>query len=317
MSLRTIPIALADAMAEPTTHDCRLWKIRPRLGGAVFGLTSLDVDVPFDDGSADGEVTYKAFRGYAPYAIESTADLSVDNSEMEVLIAEYEVDGFTSEAIDRGVYDDARFIEYLVDYTDLSKGKAITNSGTVGRIVKVDNMVCFPETRSLTQTLKQKSIIELGSNSCRATQGDERCGVDVEALFVATTITEVGVETDRVFVVAGVGVSTQDSFYAPGLYRFAVGANAGKSFEIESYDGTTQTVTLLRPTPAPITTDDTGEIRDNCTNLWAGYHSCDYYGARLNFRGEAFRPVSDTSNLMAAGAGSNNTGQNTPPAAEA
>ena len=314
MSGRTIPIALADAMREPTTHDCRIWKLMPREGvdAPPFGLSSLNENVVFDDGSTDGEITYRAFRGYVPYAVESTADLSVDNSEMEVLVAEFEVDGFTSDAIRRGVYDGARFIEYLVDYSDLSKGHATLQSGTVGRIVQVDNMVCFPESRSLTQTLKQKSIIELGSNSCRAVQfGDERCGVDVEALWVDADVIEVGAETDRVFTIAGDDLVLTDGTYWPGLYEFYTGANAGRSYEIESYVG--GVVTLGIPTEEPITDTDTGRIRPDCTRLWDGPNGCgpDAHDNRPNFRGEPKRPVSETAALMASGAGSPSSGGGT------
>jgi uncharacterized phage protein (TIGR02218 family) len=318
MSGRQIPIALADALREPTTHDCRIWKLMPRESATApaFGLTSLNQNVVFDDGSTDGEIMYSAFRGYVPYAVESTADLAVDNSEMEVLLAEFEVDGFTSDAIRRGVYDGARFIEYLVDYTDLSKGKVILQSGKVGRILQVDNMVCFPEVRSLTQTLKQKSIIELGSNNCRATMGDERCGYDVESLWVDTTVTSVGLETDREFTIDGDDVSTEDDFYVPGMYEFYTGANAGRTYEVEAYVGATKTITFAMPTEEPITTDDTGRVRDNCTNLWGApltddHKSCEYFDNRPKFRGEPKRPVSETSSLMASGAGSPSTGADT------
>lgn len=80
--------------------------------------------------------------------------MAVDNSEMRVLLAEFELDGFTADAIGRGVFDDARFTEYLVNYLDLSAGHAIINSGFIGKVRTVDGLLCFPEMRSLTQTLK-------------------------------------------------------------------------------------------------------------------------------------------------------------------
>lgn len=299
---RSIPIALAAHLAEPATTTCRLWRVAPAAGGTPFGLTSLDRDVTYDDGA--GAITYKAKRGYTPYAIEATADLSVDNSEMEVLIAEFEVDGFTSEAIDRGVYDDARFIEYLVNYENLSDGKAIMSSGTVGRIRKVDNMVCFPESRSLTQTLKQKSIIERGSNSCRAEEfGGPRCGVNVAALWFTRTVTVVGTETDRVFTLDGAAIATDA--LKPGLAECLTGANAGRSFEIESNAG--NVITLAVPTASPIAVSDSWRVRPDCTRLWEGANSCDTYSNRPIFRGEPWRPVAGTGGLMVPGAGSTGT----------
>lgn len=299
---RTIPIALANHLAEPATTTCRLWRVAPAAGGTPFGLTSLDRDVTFDDG--DGAVTYKAKRGYTPYAIEANADLSVDNSEMQVLIAEFEVDGFTVEAIDRGVYDDARFVEYLVNYEDLSDGKVIMSAGTVGRIRKVDNLVCFPESRSLTQTLKQKSIIERGSNSCRVVEfGDARCGVNVAALWFTRTVTVVGLETDRVFTLDGAAIAT--NALLPGLAECLTGANAGRSFEIEGNVG--NVITLAIPTDLPIGVADSWRVRPDCSRLWEGPNSCETYSNRPNYRGEWFRPVAGTAGLMVPGAGSTGT----------
>jgi uncharacterized phage protein (TIGR02218 family) len=309
MTGRTIPIALEGRLQQPVTRDCRLWKLMPRDGVAAppFGLTSLNRDVVYDDESVDGEITFKAFRGYTPYNIESTADLSVDNSEMEVLVAEFEVDGFTSDAIRRGVYDGARFIEYLIDYEHPEDGHTILQSGTVGRIVQVDNLVCFPESRSLTQTLKQKSIIELGSNNCRVVQfGDERCGVDVDALLVSGEVTAVGVETDRVLTVDGPTLA--DNAMYPGIVKFLTGANAGRTYEVEGNVG--NVITLAIPTEEPMAVGDEFERRPDCTRLWDGPNGCGPEGHdnRPNFRGEPKRPVSETANLMSPGAGSSSGG---------
>ena len=307
---RTIPIQLAEDLSGNATSDCRLWKIMPKAtsGGSIFGLTSLDHNIEYDDGSGDGVLTYMSRHGYTPYNIETTADLAVDNSEMEVLLAEFEVDGFTSDAIRRGVYDDARFVEYLVNYLALDHGHVILSSGTVGRIHQLDNMVCFPESRSLTQTLKQKSIIELGSNNCRVAKlGDERCKIDVDALWVAAAVTAVGLETDRVLTVDGPALANNQIW--PGLVKFITGANAGRSFEIEGNVG--NVITLAIPTEEPIAAGDELEYRPDCTRLWSGPNSCQTYNNRANFRGEPKRPVSESEQLMAPGAGSSSAGDGT------
>lgn len=174
--------------------------------------------------------------------------MSVDNSDMRVLLAEFVLDGFTADAIARGVYDDAKFTEYLVNYLDLSAGHVIVNSGFIGKVRVVDGLLCFPEMRSLTQTLKQKSVIEKGSNNCRATFGDERCKFDVDTLWTNRTVTAVGVETDRTFTVGGTAPS--NDAWKPGLFEFFTGDNAGRTYEIES--NTAGTITLLFPTEKPI-----------------------------------------------------------------
>lgn len=296
---RTVPPLLAQDLAESSYRECRLWKITP-VDGPILTLTNLDIDVKYDDGKGHGLLTYKARHGYSTFEVASSADLSVDNSEMEVLLAEFEVDGFTADSIQRGLYDEARYVEYLVNYTALDHSHVVIPSGKVGRIRLVDNMVCFPELRSLTQVLKQKSLIEKGSNSCRATFGDARCGFNVATLWVDFTVTAVGAETDRTFTMSG--AAPGDNTLKPGLTEFYTGNNAGRSYEIEGNVGAV--VTLAIPTEKPIQIGDTGRRRADCTHLLTGDRGCIFYGRRLAYRGEWYRPVSETEQLQAPGGAS-------------
>lgn len=297
---RTVPPLLAAALAEGGISICRLWKVTP-VEGDVLALTTLDHNITIDDGSPDGELVYMSRRGYTPFDIEASADLAVDNSEMEVLLAEFEVDGFTADAIQRGVFDGASYIEYVVDYLHPEYGIAIMGSGRVGRIRQVDNMVCFPEIRSLTQVLKQKSLIERGSNSCRVAQfGEPRCGKDIGPLWVDFTVTAVGAEIDRTFTMNG--IAPPDNSLNPGLTQFFTGSNAGRSYEHEGNVGAV--ITLAIPTEKPIQIGDTGRRRVDCTRLLTGPLGCIAHGRRLSFRGEWYRQVSQTEQLQSPGAGS-------------
>lgn len=308
MTGRVIDSQLVEILRGPSYSTCRLRKIK-QIGLPAFGLTNLDHDVDYDDGKGDGVITYKAKRGFNTYAVQANSDLSVDNSQGEMLIAEVELDGITADAIRRGLYDGARFIEYLVDYNNLSAGRAIWNAGTVGRIANVDGLAAVVEDRSLTNTLKQKSIIEKGSNSCRVVHfGDERCKYDVESEWVSFEVDAIGPENDRIFTILGSGLSNEDDYYRPGVVRWETGENAGDEQEIEEYLGTGE-VTLAIPTLSVIQVGDTGIIRRDCTRLWGDpetddHNSCNTYNNRPNFRGEPKRPVSETASLMAPGGAS-------------
>lgn len=303
--MRQIPIAMVPNLEDAAPRWADLWRITPVVTGVpVLGLTNWDLPLTFDDGA--GAITYQAKRGYNTYAMAATADLSVDNSQMEILLAEYEVDGITAEAIRLGQYDDAKFIRYQVNPYDLTAGRCvILGSGSIGRLANVDGLTGVIETRSLTQILKQRSIIEMGSNNCRVVQfGDERCKYPVDTLWRGGSVASVGAEADREFTITGSGIDPEDNAYWPGLVRFTSGDNAGRSYEVESYQTDTfgNTVVLAIPTEQPIQPGDEFDIRPDCTRLWTGHNSCETYDNRPNYRGEPFRPVSESEALQAPGA---------------
>jgi len=183
---RAMSTALAAHLAGAGTTTCHLLKITPVVSGvAAFGLTSAQADVVYDDGT--GSLTYRSAFGYTPFDIISKPDLSIDTNQAEGLIAQYPMDGVTSAGIASGNYDGAAFVQYLVNYQDLTMGHVILNSGYVGQVTQTDELSCQIELRSLTQALKQNNIIELTSITCRAQFGDARCKMPLR--FYASTVT--------------------------------------------------------------------------------------------------------------------------------
>src|SRR5699024_7346822 len=90
-------------------------------------------------------------------------------------------------------------MHYLVDYEHPEDGLILVGSGTVGRVTTTDDLVMKLEMRSLTQTLKQASMIELTSITCRAKFGDARCKMALE--WWDGVVVGIGAESDRTFYV--------------------------------------------------------------------------------------------------------------------
>lgn len=285
---RSIPITLVTHLKQPATTQCMLLKIMPRVAPA-FGITSLDRDVTYDDGT--GPITYRAKRGYTPSDQVSSAQLSVDNGEAQGLLAEYAFDGMTAEGVRRGDYDGAAFVQYLVNYEDLTNGHVEINSGTTGQVRQVDNLGVVIELRSLIQQMKQDSIIELTSISCRARFGDSRC--KKELVWQDATVTSVGAEIDRVFVASAL----PSGFKAPGIVQWQTGANAGRESEVEEYDSGTGRLTLMIPTHEPIAPGDTARIRRDCDKSKAMCR--DDFDNLLNMRAEPELPRGNGIDLQA------------------
>lgn len=316
---KTIPIALATHQALPATTLCFLQKIGPLPDASYICLTSLDRDVEYDDGSGSGVLTYYAASGMEPSQLSASADLGVDNGETKSLTPVYPAQGITVTAVDNGDLDGAQFVVYKVNYLDLTMGHEIMAAGTIGEVrITSGGLVTF-ENRSWSQHLKQNSVVELDSFTCRARFGSmpigtgggvfeqrQPCNYDLTAEWADFTVSAVGAETVREF--SSADLTQADDYFAPGLVKWMTGANAGLENEVSGYVGPVAdpasdgTVTLQFTTRNPIQPNDTGRIRRDCTKAWAGHNSCETYSNRPNFRGEPNIPVADAIGLSVPGA---------------
>lgn len=302
---RSIPIQTLQHLLGGATTLCALVRITPRQPGYVeYGVTTLDKDVPYDDG--DGLLTYSAAIGTEPSNLVSSADMSVAGGESKQLMPVFDTP--TTEAdMAAGAYDFAKFRIYIVNYNDLTSGRHILlQTGTLGKNTITDSGLSWvTELRGLTQKLKQ-SITEKWSTSCRATFGsvpigtgsgvkEEKfpCMYDAEALWESGTVTAVGADTSQQFVTTGL---TPPFGGAPGTVRWLTGANAGRTDEVESFedDAGEQTIGLTFGSMFPIQIDDTFEFRDDCPKTPT---ACKARSNWPYYRGEPSIPVGDAGTI--------------------
>lgn len=304
--MKAIDSVLLAHKAQPVTTLCNVMKVGPLPGGAYIAITSLDRDVTYDDGT--GALTYRASTGMQLSTLSSTNDLSVDNAETQTLSPVYPVTGITVAMVDNGDLDGAIMSAYQINYEDPTAGRhEILFSGPIGEVRIVEGGLVTFENRSWSQLMKQNSVVELDSLTCRVKRfgsqpGEERfpCMFDASAEWVAGTVTAVGTETVREFTDSAL-LQAAD-FFAPGMVRWLTGDNAGQNLEIEAFDS--GAVSLQHIARHPITSGDTFEIRRDCTRKWSGNNSCETYSNRPFFRGEPFIPVGDTISLSVPGAAS-------------
>lgn len=303
---RTIPIQLQEALQQDATTLCTLVKVTPKdTTYPAYGAALLDVPVTYDDG--DGELVYQAIIGAQPSALMYGSDLGVDGGDATNLLPEFDVP--VSEAdLASGVYDFATFTMMLVDYKNLSAGHVLLLRGTLGRITINDDGLSFVhEMRGLSQALKQ-TITEKWSLGCRATFGSQSqqdtntdkvverypCNFDIDSLWEAGTVLSVGFETNRQFMPSALSPPYGG---VPGMIRWITGANAGRSYEVESFDS--DGIGLTFPAMFPIQTGDQFEFRDDCPKT---VEACKARNNWPNFRGEPNIPVADAGQIAAPGA---------------
>ena len=315
---RFVPPDLKAHLQGASTTTTLLLRIAPAMPGfSIYGVTLLDRDVEYDDGS--GAVVYRAAVGMTSSTVVGYSDLTTDQAEAEHLLPEFDIPELTEEGIRAGAYDFAEYHLYLVNYEDLSQGHVTLKRGKIGRVTLRDDGLSFVnELRDLSAELKQ-SICTKDSLSCRAIFGSQPegssvpgpqvthdwCGFDATSLLVADEVSSVGLENTLTFTVAGTFVEPAGGL-VPGIVKFTTGANAGRTYEIADNTDAGE-ITLAIEADYPIAVGDELEYRVDCSK-WArdDAKGCrHFFGADwiLHFRGEPDIPIGDESAMFTPGAG--------------
>ena len=195
--MKSISLDLKIHLAGEVTTLATCW-LAELAGGAVMGFTDHTRDITFD-----GRY-YLSRSGYTPTAVDTSAELNIDNLEIEAVL--------TSESIRErdllaGVWDAARITVFMVNYEDLSMGRMILKSGTTGQIT-IKNGSFVAELRGLTQAYAN-NIVELTSPRCRAHLGDSRCKVNLTPFTLETAVE--GVDAERTLIYSSQGIQPSDT----------------------------------------------------------------------------------------------------------
>jgi uncharacterized phage protein (TIGR02218 family) len=288
--MRVVPAQLLLHLQRSDTTTCLLLKITTSAGDH-FGLTTLDMDIEYDDG--EGVITYVATEGFNPSTFSTSTGLSVDNAEGYALISQ--ATGITEQMVVAGDLDDATWRCYLINFNDLSMGHLLLDDGDIGDVSVRHGILWIPELISSGMRLKQP-IGGVWSLRCRAIFGSDAdsqtgCGVDVTSLWVTGAVQSVGAENNRIFTGDNITGSGQPVPF-PGRIQFLTGDNAGREYATESV--TSLTVTLSETTPYPIEAGDTYRIRPDCGKRFA--EDCiAIWDNGVNFKGEPHTPIGDAA----------------------
>ena len=266
------------------------WKLELQ-NGKVMGFTSNDEDLFFDG------VTYEAATGFEPSVVDTTADMSVDNLDVEGMLSD---DRITEDDIAAGLYDFAKMTIYLVNWQDLNLPKHIIRRGTIGQIT--NSQIGFTaEVRGMMESYQQTGS-EVYQKLCRAQLGDSECKIDLAAWQANGVIEKVynAVAFDTSLVAAA-------GLFDYGVITFTSGKNNNAQVEVVTQAATGK-ITLYLPAPYCPAVGDTFIIVAGCDK---NFSTCtNKFQNRYNFRGEPYVPGTDyTVSYPAKGAA--NTAQTT------
>lgn len=266
--MRDLTPELLSHLASGGTKLTACWRLE-RKDGSVLRSTQHDRDLSVSVGSPDRfDLTgiYSAARGITGSNIKSSSDLSVSNLEVNGSLKDSDSPDFTfddisQEDLESGLFDNALYTIFQVNWADPSGGVIILMRGTLGNIRRDSDGAWTCELRSLAQALSQVQGRSYGV-LCDATLGDARCGVNLED-YTFTGIVD-AVTSARVFsALIDAGSPEPDaSFFQYGLLTFTSGANAGFSREVASASLTD--IELFESFPAAPADGDTFEISAGC-----------------------------------------------------
>lgn len=266
--------AMATALQQPTTYLCRIWQIT-LVNGDVYTFTDTNRDI------VSLGVTFVYDPGIKVSAI-AAATTGRDNNASATI---REATAFLSLAeVRQGALDNAEFSLWLIDWRDPD------HYGRVERFAGMVSHVSFKDkgyiTLELTGDIRNGGNTRIGevySRTCRALLGDNRCKVDLDAMAVDFTVTNV---TDGGYTVhAAALVGTATDYYKFGRITWLTGANTGHGDEIKTSD-VAGTATLMYTPRNVVSVGDTGKITPGCDKA---VETCgNKFNNLLNFRGEPY-----------------------------
>ena len=275
--MKTASVALKAHLAGETLTLSHLWKVT-RTDAAVYGFTDNSRDVTYDG------VTYLAATGHTPSAIRTTADLSVDNLEVQSLL---DSNSITEADIEAGLWDFAEVEIMVVNYLDLSMGHMMLRKGWLGNI-KTGRVHFTAELRGMAQKLQQ-TVGRVYAAACDADLGDTRCGVTIGSYTVTgsvTTATSARVFTDTTRAEA-------DGYFNGGLLTWTGGDNDTYQMEVKTSTAA-GVITLQQAMPSATVIGDTYSLSAGCDKLRATCKT--KFSNIVNFRG--FPDVPGQDRLM-------------------
>lgn len=252
------------------------WAIKiTRTDDEVYGWTSADRDATID------AVIYESAPGLSVASFASSAGLAVDNSELTVLADDTII---TRADIIAGRWNNAAYLLFKYDWTDVSAGKEVISSGFLGELHPRSGAY-VAELRALQQYLQQP-VGAASTKTCRARLGDAMCMVDLGGWTETGTIT--GVTSKQVFTDSS--RAEADDYFGEGILTWTAGLNTGLSQKVKTY--ASDTFTLSLPMIFDVQIGDTYSVIAGCRKR-LDEDCAAKFSNELNFQGEPHRPTVD------------------------
>lgn len=277
--MRSLGSEFAAHLSSGVTTLATCWKI-VRADGAVLGFTDHDAALAFDG------CVFAPETGADGAALQSSADLSVDNSEIAGALS---AEALSAEDLAAGRYDGARVEIWRVNWADVSQ-RALMKRGVLGEVVR-EGARFRAEIRGASHAL-DRVVGRIFQRGCDAVAGDARCGVDLAASNYRGEGAVTAVLDDQRFLASGLG-GFQGGWFAHGALLWTDGQNAGARASVKAHDKNAgaDALSLWLPAGRPIAAGDAFAVTAGCDKR---SETCAAKFSNLvNFRGFHLMPGDD------------------------
>ncbi len=255
--MRAASVQLQARLNVDATTLCRLWRVT-RQDGTILRWTDAVNPVTIQIDPDVSEEVYRSDLSFTSSAIFTSHSFA--NMQSVTLTFIMSEDGFEEADIRSRRYDGATSEIFVCDYQFPEYGTITMFTGDWGTITIGDQQAGTVEIQPSSAAVNGIGVgQEKYSMTCRASLGDARCGIDLDALMEPFTVVSA---SGGSFVTAE--LNQANAHWALGFVRWTVGANTGKTTPVQSSDGGTLSVFLMTPPFFEIQAGDEGEIFPGC-----------------------------------------------------
>lgn len=253
--MKDIAPALQTSMALGTSTMATCWWTE-LVNGDVVAATATDTNITVDG------VVYQALAAFSPSDVETSADLSPDNLELEAFLRSPLI---TEADLHSGRWDYAKIKIFEVDKRNPALGRHRIRSGNLGHITGGKAQVRM-ELRGLTHAYG-RTIGRLILQNCDVPVGSPRCKVDLAPFTVTGTVDSTA--DGRVLMIAA--RTEEANWFTGALFTMTSGANseageAGMNLSREVKSSIPGQIELHEPFPFPIADSDAYSTHAGCTH---------------------------------------------------
>lgn len=256
----------------PVTSLAMCWKII-RVDGQEFYFTNHDQDL-----TVDGDV-YLASEGFEQTAIQNSADMSVDNLEVDGVLST-ESGGLDENDLRGGLFNYAAIEIFLVNWQDVAGcGIWKRKRGRIGIVSTASDGTFKAQLDGLLRNYQQ-NLLGVYGYECDVDLFSAKCGLNKDDFKWTGSVTSA---TDRRnFVVSLSPAAPVDDYFNYGVLKWATGSNAGLVMEVKNWTQSTNLIELFLAMPFEIQAGDQFDVYAGCDHTPA---SCKAFGNYDNYRG--------------------------------